>query len=65
MKSDYYLHHFCLCVYPSVRQPVRPSIRSTDLPKGTTLFLQDRFSQNLVFDYFSKMYREKISCIKI
>jgi len=34
-------------------------------PPGTTLLLMDRFSRNLVFEYFSQIWREKSVFIKL
>ena len=52
-KSDYSLRHVC----PSICQSVRPH--------GTTRLPLDRFSLNLIFEYFSKICREDRSFIKI
>jgi len=47
-KDDYWLRHVCQCV----------------CPRRTTLLPMDEFSQNLVFQHFSKICRENSSFIK-
>jgi len=49
VKSDYWLRHVC------------PSIS----PHGTTRLQLDGFSLNLIFENFSKTYRENSSFIEI
>jgi hypothetical protein len=41
------------------------SVRPSDRPQGTTRFPVDGFSWNFIFEYFSKICREKSSFIQI
>jgi len=45
--------------------PLRPSVRPSARPYGTTRLPLDRFSWNLIFKDFSKICRENSSFIKI
>jgi len=56
-KSDYYRRHVCLSFRPSVRFSVHSH--------GTARLPLDEYSWNLVFQYFSKLYRNISSFVKI
>jgi len=50
-----------ICFVVCVRMPIHPIF----CPHGTTGFPLDKFSRNSLLDYFSKVFRENPSFIKI
>ena len=54
--------NFVTNLCPPVRPSVRPSVR---LSEGTTRLSLDGFLWNLIFEYISKICREKLSFPKI
>jgi len=55
-KNHYYLRHICVLL------SVRPSVSLSVSPHGTEPPM-DGFSQNFIFEYFSKICRKKSSLI--